>query len=233
MSEIDRGLEHLKKTPETSEDEDKSIPIAELALSAEAVIAEPNVDLPIQISDDRVEELNPPVSDSTPQIPQPTPAAQPNDNIEASLFSQDSSSILQAILTELKLLRGTVDLLRQEIVDIKQQEYTPRSTKTTLDNIGQKRSQVKTNIPSRKTLETQSRSKKTDFNAVSYLQDNGEDKLQEELNKKTDTELRQVLRSEGVKTGKDLKTIEREEMIQEIISNTKRRLKQGSAFLQD
>jgi hypothetical protein len=68
---------------------------------------------------------------------------------------------------------------------------------------------------------------------VNYLQENGEEKLQEELNKKTDTELRQVLRSEGVKIGKDLKTIEREEMIQEIISNTKRRLKQGSAFLQD
>jgi len=229
MSDIDTGLEHLQENPETSEDEDKSMKISDLGLSTGVVSADLNVDLPIH----RDEGLNPPVSDSTPQIPQPTLLTQPNNNTEASLFSQDSSSILEAILNEMKLLRVSVDLLRQEFVDLKQQEYASHLTQTPVDNVGQKRKQIRTNIPKRKTLDTQSRSKKTDFNAVSYLQDNGEEKLQEELNKKTDTELKQVLRSEGMKTGKDLKTIEREEMIQEIISNTKRRLKHGSAFLQE
>ena len=79
--------------------------------------------------------------------------------------------------------------------------------------------------------ESKKKTKKHVFNAVTYLHENGEDKLRVELEGKTDTELRQVLRTEGIRKGKELKNIERQKMIEEIIANSSRKLKQGSAFL--
>jgi len=69
------------------------------------------------------------------------------------------------------------------------------------------------------------------FNVVGFLHENGLDKLREELERKTDSELREILRSEGLKKGKDLKSVEREQMLEEIITSSQRRLTQGASFL--
>lgn len=81
---------------------------------------------------------------------------------------------------------------------------------------------------------TATKKKKTQgryFNAVEFLHVNGEAKLRAALDSKTDSELRLILRSDGIRKGQDLKSIERPEMIDEIVRNAERRLKQGSSFL--
>ncbi len=77
------------------------------------------------------------------------------------------------------------------------------------------------------------KAKKENFNAVAYLHEHGEPKLQEELSTKTDDELRQIMRSEGIKIQKvkGVKSIDRQEIIEEIVLKTQRRLNQGSVFL--
>jgi hypothetical protein len=69
------------------------------------------------------------------------------------------------------------------------------------------------------------------FNPVEYLHVHDKDKLRVELERKTDSELRLILRSEGIRKGKELKSLERQQMIDEIASNSERILKQGSVFL--
>lgn len=70
------------------------------------------------------------------------------------------------------------------------------------------------------------------FNAVSYLQEHGESLMREELESKTDTELKQTLQAISSKKAKDLKNIERQQLIDEIVVNASRVLNQGSSFLQ-
>ncbi len=113
-------------------------------------------------------------------------------------------------------LQSGIDFLRKEVTALKPQKVTNKSTKTPVDK---KRKQTE--------------GKKLDFNAVTYLQKYGDDKLQEELKNKDGEELQQIIRSERIKIGKDSKTFEREDMIKEIVLNAKRRLKRGSAFLKD
>jgi hypothetical protein len=79
--------------------------------------------------------------------------------------------------------------------------------------------------------ESKKKPKKNVFNAVGFLHENGVDKLREELEGKTDSELREILRSEGIKKGKELKSIDRQQMIEELISISGQRLSQGSSFL--
>ena len=77
-----------------------------------------------------------------------------------------------------------------------------------------------------------SKSKKSTFNAVAYLHEHDESKLRDELKDKTDDELKQVLQAESNKKSKNLKNIERQQLVDEIIANANCVLKQGSSFLQ-
>ena len=79
--------------------------------------------------------------------------------------------------------------------------------------------------------ESKRRTPKELFNVVGFLHENGVDKLREELETKTDSELREILRSEGIKKGKELKTVERQQMLEEIVISSQRRLTQGASFL--
>ena len=79
---------------------------------------------------------------------------------------------------------------------------------------------------------SKSKSKKIIFNAVAYLHKHDESELRKELENKIDTELKQILQAESNKKGKDLKNIERQQLIDEIITNANCVLKQGSSFLQ-
>jgi hypothetical protein len=76
------------------------------------------------------------------------------------------------------------------------------------------------------------RSKRINFNAVDYLHQNAESELRNELENKTDDELKQILQTGSNKKAKDLKNIERKQLVDDIISNANRVLKQGSSFLQ-
>lgn len=77
------------------------------------------------------------------------------------------------------------------------------------------------------------RSRQSQFNSVDYLGKNGEDKLREELDSKTNTELCQILKAESShRKPKEIKSLDRDRLISEIISNALRILNKGSAFLQ-
>ena len=75
------------------------------------------------------------------------------------------------------------------------------------------------------------KSKKITFNTIAYLHKHDESKLRNELENKTDTELKQILQAESNKKSKDLKNIVRQQLVDEIIANANCVLKQGSSFL--
>lgn len=155
-----------------------------------------------------------------------------NQHIE-SISSPQEPLILETIYSLLKCLQGSiekihesVDSLREEVNDLK---LTTNSMQVSVDS---KIMQAQpSNSHQQKFGNKQSRSRKVDFNTVTYLEEHGEEKLQAELESKDNTELTKIIRSERIKTGKDFKTLGREDMIKEIISSAKRRLKQGSVFL--
>lgn len=170
-----------------------------------------NAHLPITTTDDEAEH----------QKTQDVPLSN-SHNAETSPSSQEL--ILKKIHHELKCLgermqkfETSIDSLRAEVADLKQQTVTTNSKKTSAK---EKSNQAQSSNSNRKKL---------DFNAVSYLKEHGEDKLQEELKKKSKIELTKIIRSESIKIGKN---VEHEDMVQEIISNTKRELKHGSTFLE-
>ena len=73
--------------------------------------------------------------------------------------------------------------------------------------------------------------KKQNFNPVDYLHNHGEIKLRDELNLRTDNELKQILRASGSGKTRIPKTVERQKLIEDIVMITTRTLKQGSSFL--
>jgi hypothetical protein len=79
--------------------------------------------------------------------------------------------------------------------------------------------------------ENKKKTQKSTFNPVAFLRENNEDILKMELDQKTNNELQVVVRGEGIKKGKALKSMERQQMIDEIVENSKRMLKHGGVFL--
>ena len=73
--------------------------------------------------------------------------------------------------------------------------------------------------------------KTQNFNPVDYLHNLGEIKLRDELNLRTDNELKQILRASGSGKARIPKTVERQKLIEDIVMITTRTLKQGSSFL--
>jgi hypothetical protein len=65
---------------------------------------------------------------------------------------------------------------------------------------------------------------------VEYLQENGEEKLEHKLKEMTTDELKNIVRDFKLKVN-NIKTIQREEIITEIIKYAKRELNRGSSFL--
>jgi hypothetical protein len=72
--------------------------------------------------------------------------------------------------------------------------------------------------------------KKTGFNLIAYLHEQGESALREKLELESNSELAQILRSEGIRKGK-FKITNRQKTIDEITQYAIRQLNQGSAFL--
>lgn len=156
--------------------------------------------------------------------------------------SQSPPLNLETIYKELRLLRqdmqegiqkvqSSINSLREEVAVLKQQAMTADSP---IEQIDRKRKQTQpNNLLRKKNQNKQTRNNKFDFNAVTYLKEHGETELHEELKKKTNTELIQISRSLGIKIGKSSETMEREEMIKEILLQAERRLKAGSVFLKD
>ena len=69
------------------------------------------------------------------------------------------------------------------------------------------------------------------FDSVSFLHQHGEAALGIELGLKPDSDLRAIMKFQGLIKSKESKILEREQMISEIIGYSSRKLKQGSAFL--
>lgn len=251
MSEIEPRQEDLQKpleTPEAAPSESDDLEgcqsqllSQESELSTTEVSIEPKIEqsahLVIPTSNDEIEGVDKLLDDSSVQTPQEVLLVNPHD-AKTSPSSQESPLALERIYQELKCMaesmrkfQTSVDSLREEVADLKQQIVTT-NLKATQTNQKTKQAQSSSFNP-KKLDNTQTRGKKLDFHPVAFLQQYGEEKFQEELEKKANTELIQIIRSEGIKSGKDLKNLEREDMIQDIILNTKRRLKQGSVFLKD
>jgi hypothetical protein len=72
---------------------------------------------------------------------------------------------------------------------------------------------------------------KINFNTLDYLQKNNLEELRTELNSKSLTELKAILKNDGAKKAKELKDLSREQIIENIIENAQRKLNQGSSFL--
>lgn len=85
--------------------------------------------------------------------------------------------------------------------------------------------------PNTKTTSKSTKDKKESFNSVEYLHKYGEVKLRDELNLKTDNELKQIFRSGVSSKVRIPKNIERQKLIDDIAANSIRTLKQGSSFL--
>lgn len=69
------------------------------------------------------------------------------------------------------------------------------------------------------------------FNPVAFLHEHGAERLRAELELKTDAELREIVRAQGVIKGAALRTAERQAMISELMVSAEHRLKQGASFL--
>jgi hypothetical protein len=125
-------------------------------------------------------------------------------------------------------LQSSIDSLTEEVAVLKHQAVT---ADLPIEQTDRKRKQIQpNNLLRKKNQDKQARNNKLDFNAVMYLKEHGEIELHEELEKKANTELIQISRSLGIKIGKSSKTIEREEMIKEILLLAERRLKQVQSF---
>ena len=79
--------------------------------------------------------------------------------------------------------------------------------------------------------EKKKRPKELAFNLVAFLHEHGKEELLKTLREKPDSDLRIMLRSEGIRKGKELKALERQQMIDEIFAHSEKKLKQGSVFL--
>lgn len=73
--------------------------------------------------------------------------------------------------------------------------------------------------------------KRKQFSPVTFLHENGEERLRLELGYKTDSELRDIIRGEGIAKGKEVSALDRDKMINDIVAHADRRLHQGSVFL--
>jgi hypothetical protein len=70
------------------------------------------------------------------------------------------------------------------------------------------------------------------FNAVDILHREGREALQRQLELRTDSELKTILRQEGVRRQKSRKPLVRDDAILTIITRAENQLHQGSSFLQ-
>ncbi|MHB8335785.1 MAG: hypothetical protein ACYDEE_00010 [Ignavibacteriaceae bacterium] len=85
----------------------------------------------------------------------------------------------------------------------------------------------------KKTLkEKKNKKDKTFFNTLEFLQNQNVGELRSELNLKTITELKEIMKKDGNKKAKELKDLSREQIIESIIQNAQRKLNQGRSFLQ-
>lgn len=71
------------------------------------------------------------------------------------------------------------------------------------------------------------------FNPLKYLRENGQDNLKSQLDKMTNDELREIIRSYNIKKAKEMKGVERSQMVADIMQYAERELNRGGVFLQD
>jgi hypothetical protein len=71
------------------------------------------------------------------------------------------------------------------------------------------------------------------FNPLKYLRENGHDNLKSQLDKMTNDELKEIIRSYNIKKAKEMKGIERSQMVSDIMQYAERELNRGGVFLQD
>ncbi|MGL6284731.1 MAG: hypothetical protein ACRC2J_20180, partial [Microcoleaceae cyanobacterium] len=93
---------------------------------------------------------------------------------------------------------------------------------------------------SAKSHEPKTESKKTKkpdftevFNPLKSLRENGQDNLKNQLDKMTNDELKEIIRSYNIKKAKEMKGIDRPQMVSDIIQYAERELNRGGVFLQD
>lgn len=73
--------------------------------------------------------------------------------------------------------------------------------------------------------------KQKGFNPVGCLHEYGESRLRSELCQMTDDQLRDLIREQGIAKGKEVRTLLRDKMIEDIVQFADRRLHQGTSFL--
>jgi hypothetical protein len=245
MSETEAKHQTLPEDEQKSEiiapitSDSKAVKAQKLETDGDETIEENNVQSSSQISNSPIKDINQSqnASDnskiSEEDISENTQIEEQNELDESNktvnnLQSECASTSQQPPVT-LERIYEVLIYLQKDIEEIKKSVY---SLKEEVNNLKQQKT---TTYSTKHSVETKRkpRSKTIDFNTVKYLQEHGEDKLQTELRQKQKSELQQIIRSEGIKSPKNLKTLECEDMVREIISNAKRQLKHGSVFLKD
>lgn len=79
--------------------------------------------------------------------------------------------------------------------------------------------------------EKNKKTSKVIFNTLEFLQNHNSEELRSELELKTIIELKGIIKKDGAKKSKELRDLSREQIIDGIIENAKRKLNQGSSFL--
>lgn len=237
------------------------LPSKGLELNTTETNVDQNSKLLLHLSENKAEGIDlSPIDSKNQELPETFPTNAPPDfsqthsepiitTADPSATFQDPGTLsssqppplnLETIYEEMRLLRqdmqegirklqSSIDSLIEEVAVLKQQ---PVTTDLPIEQTDQKRKQTQpNNLVGKKKQDKQARNNKLDFHAVMYLKEHGEIELHKELKEKANTELIQISRSLGIKIGQSSKTIEREEMIKEILLQAERRLKAGSVFL--
>jgi hypothetical protein len=72
---------------------------------------------------------------------------------------------------------------------------------------------------------------KIPFKTMEYLQNHNLDELRLELKNKSLAELKEIIKKDSGRKSKELKDLNQEQIIEDIIKNAQRKLNQGSSFL--
>lgn len=136
-----------------------------------------------------------------------------SDQLNTGFYVEQNTVTMEMIYTKLLDLESEIFDLKKEITSLKHSAKSP---------------------------ETKTESKKTKkpdftevFNPLKSLRENGRDNLKGQLDKMTNDELKEIIRSYNIKKAKEMKGIDRPQMVSDIIQYAERELNRGGVFLQD
>jgi hypothetical protein len=141
----------------------------------------------------------------------------------------------EAIAAELSPAKSENDELQEHFLRLEEKlEEKLEKVLQKVDEIKKELVELKQSLaPSTRSKSRRVQAAEPPINPVQYLHENGNEKLQEELETMTNDQLTKIIRFYTIKKAKDVKSIPREEMKIEIVKYAEQKLNRGSVFLKD